>query len=254
MFGASSSTAQGVQTGGVGQPEVEQDAVDLAGQREHGLGQVARPQQVDAGAGVQQQLADEERVALVVLDEQHPHGKWSEPARSQVTGQLARGQRNPDGQPVTRGSLGEQAVREGLPRRLVGAPTSNHTTLPWCRRRRVRGRRPTGAPAGRAAAAPDRSPTRCANRCTRGGSGDESRTSTRASSPRVEDGEQDVAAGVQDRVGHDLGDQQDDGVDVALPLDAELLAGEPASHGTLSVVGGSRSSVIGHRVAHPTTV
>ena len=57
----------------LGQPEVEQDAV-RAGDGLLGGGQRADGQDVELGGDVDEQLAHEERVGLVVLDQEHAGG------------------------------------------------------------------------------------------------------------------------------------------------------------------------------------
>ena len=57
----------------VGEVEVEQDAVEALQARGGGLAERPAPLQVHARAGELELLLDEERVAVVVLDEEHPH-------------------------------------------------------------------------------------------------------------------------------------------------------------------------------------
>jgi hypothetical protein len=60
------------QAAGVGQAEVEQDAVEGLGVQEHEpLGERLRAAHLDGRRLLAQELGDEERVAVVVLDEQH---------------------------------------------------------------------------------------------------------------------------------------------------------------------------------------
>ena len=67
--------AQRDEAAGVGQAEVEQDAVEgLRCEQRERLGERLRTADLDARRSLlAQQLADEEGVAVVVLDEQHPN-------------------------------------------------------------------------------------------------------------------------------------------------------------------------------------
>ena len=65
---------QGDQPAGVGEAEVEQDAVEgLGGQQPDPLGEGLRAAHLDGRPLLAQQLGDQEGVAMVVLDEQHAH-------------------------------------------------------------------------------------------------------------------------------------------------------------------------------------
>jgi hypothetical protein len=65
---------QPVEPLGVGQPEVEQDAVEARQVQRRRPGERARPFQHHRRTRERELLLDEERVAVVVLDQQDPHG------------------------------------------------------------------------------------------------------------------------------------------------------------------------------------
>jgi hypothetical protein len=65
------ATAHRVHPEAVGQPEVEEDAVDLARQLAERLAHGPDADQAHVERAPGQQLLDEQRVAVIVLDEEH---------------------------------------------------------------------------------------------------------------------------------------------------------------------------------------
>ena len=66
--------AQAVEPVASGRPRSSRTQSTSPGSMSRRLGEAVGAHQLDVGPGVEQQLADQEGVALVVLDEQHAHG------------------------------------------------------------------------------------------------------------------------------------------------------------------------------------
>jgi hypothetical protein len=91
--------AQAAETGRVGQPEVEQDAVHRCEPGPRGC-HVRRDLQVDLGAGLGEQFLDEERVTGIVFDQQHPQ-PFTRPGRRRTAEVAPRRHLEPGGNPFT---------------------------------------------------------------------------------------------------------------------------------------------------------
>ena len=97
--------SHGLEPRGVGQTEVEEDAVEVGGELGERLADGAAPGEAHAGRGIGELLLDEPRVALVVLHEEHPHAP-------QAVAGLAHGKSRPWGPPgLPTGSPGRRRGR-----------------------------------------------------------------------------------------------------------------------------------------------
>jgi hypothetical protein len=81
-----------VEPAGIGQPEIQQDAVErLAAQELESFGERLRPVHADRGRLLAQELRDQERVAVVVLD--HEHANELARGQARVRGSVRRQRR-----------------------------------------------------------------------------------------------------------------------------------------------------------------
>ena len=250
MLGEISSTARSaVEPGGVRQAEVEQHAVDVAGQHEPCLGEAVRratarrrTRRRAAARGPGRRRPRRPRRAARAPER-------SESARARVVRQPAS---SPDVVIPRRSRrhselLGHRAVREGLPGRVGRRADLEPHDLAVAVAGPGRCDTPADGELLDAGGARGRSPTRRWKRCRRGGRGESSDDLDACGVRRRSlHGDPDVAAAVQHGVGDDLGRPAGRRCRRRNRCRRSRSRTNRRASRTLSVVGGSRSSLTAH--------